>query len=108
MRIKEGVTVNGVQPECIMGLLIAETVFQNMGYSFTVTSLTDGASWRKPGSLHLAGLAFDIRTWDIPESQIELVCDNLRKRLGPEFDVVLEPDHIHVELDVRDRTQARA
>lgn len=99
MRLKRGATVNGVQPECIVGMWIVNRVMTEMGYDFTVTSLTDGANWRKSGSLHLAGLAFDVRIWSIPKTRLTAVVRRLQSELGNEFDVVLERDHIHCEFD---------
>lgn len=99
MRLKVGVTVNGVQPETVVAMLIAETVYQSMGYDLTITSLTDYAPGRKPNTLHTPGLAFDCRIWDIPERMLETLVAKLREALGDEFDVVLKSDHIHIEFD---------
>lgn len=92
--------LNGVQPETVLGILIAGTVFAEAGLTMTLTSVTDGADWRSPGSLHLPGMAFDIRVWDLPTEQDRAkMVFKLKEALGREFDVVDEGDHIHVELD---------
>lgn len=78
-------------------LPIIDRVFAESGHSpCTITSAFDGT--HQPGSLHYVGRALDFRRWDI-ETSATLVCADLRKELGPDFDVVLESDHIHVEFD---------
>lgn len=104
MRLKtEGdrpATVNGVQPEIVVAMMVASTVFAEWGLTMTVTSLTDGAEWRSPRSLHPSGLAFDIRVWDLKTDLKRIAMVRaLQKALGDEFDVVDEGDHIHVEFD---------
>ena len=100
MRIKAGVIVNGVQPEAIVGMLICEQLFRDRGLEMTVTSLTDGKAWRSPRSLHLQGLAFDVRIWDLPTLSVqESMAADMRSALGDEYDVVLKSDHIHIEFD---------
>lgn len=64
-----------------------------------VTSARD--SIHNPGSLHPKGLAVDLRTKDLALEKIVILVNQLRLDLGPEFDVVLEVDHIHVEYDPR-------
>lgn len=102
--LKKGVTVNGVQPEILVAMNVVAGVYESLGYRLVVTSLTDGKEWRNPKSLHLAGLAFDCRVWDFPtpESREELG-RMIREALGPEYDVVVKDDHIHVEFDVKDQ-----
>ena len=102
MKIKSGVSFNGIQPETIMGMLIAETVLREMGFNFTATSITDGK--HRANSLHYAGLAFDVRTWsDMHGNQLhedvkQELARQLRKALGDEWDVVVEATHIHCEF----------
>jgi len=54
-----------------------------------VTSLRDGN--HMPGSLHYIGLAFDIR----PTMEKR----DIKRILGPKWDVVDEGNHIHCEYD---------
>ena len=64
-----------------------------------ITSARD--SIHKAGSLHPYGLAVDLRTKDLSQEQIVKLAAELKKELGPDFDVVIEasPLHIHVEFD---------
>ena len=97
MRLKEGVIMAGLHPVMRHPLREAERVWMGEGRAegVTVTSALDGehsaASW------HYYGLALDFRTHYFNDSQIALVADELT-RLLPAFDVVIKPDHIHVEI----------
>lgn len=102
IQFKEGVSVNGVQPEMAMALHVIGSVYAHMGYYCTVTSGTDGS--HSKNSLHYAGLAVDTRTRDIAKEFHKELTRRLREALGSEFDVVLESDHIHIEYDPKCRT----
>ena len=73
------------------GLGRVADLYESRGQDLFVTSLKEGN--HSPGSLHYDGFAFDIRKHeDIPLSAIKEV-------LGPEWDVIEEPTHIHCEFD---------
>lgn len=73
------------------------------GAEVVVTSGNDSA--HGSASLHYADRAVDLRTGThfIPplmtREQAEAIVAALRRRLGRDYDVVLEADHIHVEYD---------
>lgn len=94
--LKHNARIDGIRPETLFGIFIAERVFAKLGHEFTVTSVTDSRHGR--ASLHFVGFAFDIRSRDIPSAERESVRLALQKALGPTFDVVLESDHFHVEF----------
>ena len=91
--IKPGVKLNGVKPETVVGMMIAQETFAP--YDFVITSVCDGK--HSENSLHYSGNAFDCRTRHLTKSQAQLVVLQLRKNLGDEFDVVLEKTHCHIE-----------
>jgi len=91
--IKPGVRIRGMGPEILLAVVVAHELFRERGESMTITSCTDGV--HKDGSLHYTGCAVDLR---LPVLHSILV-DALRSRLGTDYDVVLEKDHIHVEYD---------
>ena len=105
MRFKRGVSLFGIRPELITAMVVADSVYRDfVGQECTVTSVTDGSH----GSIvHSLGCAFDLRTRYENESQQWLmstkdaIAKEMRERLTDEFDVVVESDHIHVELDRR-------
>ena len=93
MRFKEGVIWENMHPQVINNMAGVEAVHQKMGVEAIVTSGRDGK--HKTGSLHYEGKAFDLRTYHV----IEKLAANLRLYLGKEWDVIVEKDHIHIELD---------
>lgn len=97
MRIKEGVRIRGIGPEAVVALMVADAVYAVRGFDMVVTSATDGK--HSAGSLHYAGEAVDIRTRDVPEDQRGAIRDEIAARLGANYDVLLEADHIHIEHD---------
>lgn len=98
MIIKPGASINGIQPELVLALLVCERVFRRYTDAPVVlTSAVDPAKGRVENSLHPSGWAIDVRK---PSGNVvpRIVLD-LNEALGAEFDVVLEEDHIHVEFD---------
>jgi len=87
---KQGV-VGDLQPVARKGLGKIAKLFQANGEDLFITSLRDGN--HSPGSLHYDGLAFDIR---YPHSA---TVQQIKDKLGPDWDIVPEPDHIHCEYD---------
>ncbi len=77
-------------------------VFRDHGL---VCRMTSGAGGKHSvGSLHYVGHAADYGLRDIPEPAIrELLQRDIKTALGPDFDVVLEPTHIHVEFQPKTR-----
>lgn len=96
MNLKPGVKFDGVKLPIIKAMAVCEEIMANYG-PVTVTSLLDGKHSAK--SLHYVGLAMDIRTRHMAPEEIEACAKNLRRALGGDYDVVIEPDHIHLEHD---------
>lgn len=88
--------ITGIRPEMAVGLQIIESVFKRRGFELIVTACTD--SRHRAGSLHYVGLAVDLGFGTVgPEQRTPLILE-LREMLGPDFDVVLEADHLHAEF----------
>ena len=96
MKIKSGVSLAGIRPEMVVGLMIIKEIFDERLFPMTITSVTD--SKHGFGSLHYVGQAVDIRTRHIPNDQITLLANLCREALGKQFDVVKEATHLHVEF----------
>lgn len=98
MRQKDGVRAIGVQAVTVYGMALAESTIKRItAMEMVVTSVTEGRHGL--GSLHYKGLAFDIRISAWTPMMVENVTNGIKKDLGPDWDVVLETDHIHVEHD---------
>ena len=101
MLLKKGVRIGGVQAEIVLALMVVEREFNALKtdpyQELVVTSCTDGV--HKVGSLHYEGLAVDLRSRDLTSAQRQAFLMRLREALGPEFDVILEKDHFHLEFD---------
>jgi len=104
MTLKPGVRIRGVQPELLLGLMVLEGAFAELGAKMhvtspipmVVTSLLDGE--HMPKSLHYEGLAADIRSRDLTPDQRTRLLRDARARLGECFELILEADHFHLEL----------
>ena len=60
-----------------------------------VTSGND--SVHMEGSLHYQDRALDFRTRDLTRDEVTQWAGEIERRLGPDYDVVIESDHLHVE-----------
>jgi len=96
--LKDGVSIHGLTPEMAFSIAPIYNVCQYFGIDLVITSCNDGQHME--GSFHPKGDAFDIRTRDLPNEakKVEMRV-SLAAALGPDFDVVLESDHMHIERD---------
>ena len=94
MKLKKGVKLRGVQPQIALAMVVADQVYRDFDAVLVVTSVCDRR--HSSTSLHYSGNAFDCRISNVPNAAAA-VADTIKNRLGYEFDVVLESDHIHVE-----------
>ena len=92
LKIKSGVT-----PRNLVIAAAAANVAEKEGFTVVITSGTDGS--HKKNSLHYTGDALDLRISNLTTEQRGKLLAGLLTRLGDNYDVILEPDHIHVEYD---------
>jgi hypothetical protein len=97
MKLKAGASLKGVSWELFEAAIKVEAAYNAFGHDCTITSGSDGQ--HMPRSLHYKGKALDFRTRDVPASQRYKIVKSVKQRLGADFDVVLETDHLHIELD---------
>ena len=97
MELKFGVKVAGVKPEIIVAMIVVDSVFQEHGAACVVTSCVEGK--HGANSLHPKGYAIDVRSSVLSAIEQVSVRDDLKRRLGPDYDVILEIDHYHLEYD---------
>lgn len=100
MAFKDGTRLFGLKAELIPAMVVAEGLCHEYGVQPVVTSIADGT--HKPFSSHVRGMAFDLRVRDIPETKREGFRRKLESRLTSEFQVILEPTHIHIQFKPKD------
>lgn len=109
LRVKPGVSLEGLQPIMLVVAWIYDYLRTALGWGDgTITSGTDQAddvgARRVADTLHARGLAVDLRTVDLSDGQASQLASMLARVLEPYgFQVILERDHIHVELDGKRR-----
>lgn len=102
---KEDVSIFGTKAEIVLAILVAERIYEKYGIELVVTSLCDGT--HSETSLHYAGFAVDLRTWNIepteehPALVPQIIADEIREALTADYDVVLESNHVHIEFQPR-------
>lgn len=103
MKLKDGVSLVGVQWQMFAAAIIVEAVYEHFGYDCIITAGSDGKHMQ--GSLHYRGLALDFRTMMILDADQPEVAKMVKEKLGESYDVVLEhdPDHLHVEYDPKEK-----
>lgn len=99
-RVKPGATFGPeLKPTTRRIIDAAEFAFGKFGITPTITEgyATEG---HMAGSRHYSGDALDLRIWESNAAGVTVtIADELRYFLGPDYDVVIESDHIHVEYD---------
>jgi len=95
MKFKLGVSINGIRPELILGVMVVAREFERRNLDVVITSGTDGTHSRT--SLHYAGQAVDFRTRHATQQQIDEIVTEVNEAIGEHFDCIAEQTHIHLE-----------
>jgi len=93
--LKQGVTLQGLQPVMRIVLREADEIWKTHNQQLTITSCCDGC--HSAVSWHYYGYALDFRTnfWEADEAR-DVYLD-LKQQI-PDFDVVHHDTHIHCEI----------
>jgi len=94
MLIKAGVDISRLKPPIRKKLSMISILIWSIEREELVISSTYEGN-HSEGSLHYADLAVDIRR----NNHGRMVRDELKNKLGRNYDVILESDHIHIEYD---------
>lgn len=108
LALKRRVSIARLVPDCAAGLLRLADWWQDQFYTPLVVTSTD-ESHHSERSFHYVGAAFDVRTRDVPmfEPASNVWAREIATLLGPDWDVVVESTHLHLELDREDTRAAR-
>ena len=102
IRVKDStVKVAHLSSGILFGLQVADQVYTKFGYETVITSGNDGGHGYT--SLHYNNDAVDLRTRHMKTGDPEKVRDEIDSRLGLDWDVILESDHLHLECQPRHR-----
>lgn len=96
--------VNGVEenvtasPQIRAAWTICDEISKRLtGKELVITSILDGK--HKNESKHYIGQAFDARIFIYTPPQRNQLLKEFKNELGPDYDVILEADHFHIEYD---------
>jgi hypothetical protein len=109
--IKPGVVLNGLHP--LMWIAAGYWDWLRQAYGYTAATITGGREGPDAGpatasrlagtDAHARGEALDLRTNDLPGgstgSVVVALAQGLEDALGSDFRVVIEGDHLHVQLN---------
>ena len=108
MKLKRGVSLEGLVPQMAVALLVAKEEYSRIGAELTITSAND--SKHREGSDHYLGRAVDLRTRDLylGHNKQDLALD-IAGRLGPQFICLFEGagtpnQHIHLAWRPKNET----
>lgn len=102
IRLKEGVSLRKLTPQgCLLAVVMDQTYQANGVPVCVITSGDDGAHKRQ--SKHYEGKALDFRTRDFTAAKADKIRAEAQAALGPDFDIIVESDHIHAEYDPKER-----
>ena len=98
MILKKGVNILGVQPHTVVAMVVADSIYKMLGYEgVVITSVKDGA--HAVDGAHPTGDAFDCRIRDLDQpTDADGIAIEMKAQLGDRWLVIVEKDHIHVQL----------
>lgn len=99
LRFKPEVRISYLDERLACPLTLATVWSLRNRIDVEVNSIEDGASVHMTGSLHGYGLAIDFDTTGDKRPDLESLAEWFRRHLPPQYDVVFEGDHVHVEWD---------
>ena len=97
----ESVNLTGLSTQMCFAILVAASIFLEYGKPTVITSANDGE--HKRNSKHYRGDGIDFRTRHLTSDEEQSIVHAITTALGPDFDVVLESTHLHIEYDPKRR-----
>ncbi len=98
MRVKQGISIAGIQAETVVGLFMAVPIVEkHLLAEARMTSGTEAAQGRVIRSLHVVGYAFDLGIAGLTPGDADELRDDLVAAMGDEWDILIRSTHVHVE-----------
>ena len=94
MLLKAGVDISRLERNTRRSLYKVAFIFSEARELFIITSTYEGNHGE--GSLHYNDQAYDVR---LPNDSRLRIFAKIKEDLGPDFDVVMEKTHYHIEYD---------
>ena len=100
LQLREGVRINGLKPEALLGMIIVERVFSHYDAVMVVVSVADGDhdGGEFSTSAHYGGYAFDVLQPSSTVGATEAFEKELQDALGVEFHVVAHKTKTHIHV----------
>jgi len=96
IKLKNNVNLSGVHSKVYYAASVIAEIYEEYNLDLVITSGRDGRHSKH--SVHYGGLAIDCRIYTLPSATaVKEVATEIQKRLGDEFWVLLEKDHIHCQ-----------
>ncbi len=95
MKIKEGVSLAGLDIRMQTALVVADSIWTEYGQELVVTSGLEGT--HSAGSLHYYGLALDFRTRYFTGEECKQVYADMQERLCANYRIIYHATHMHVQ-----------
>lgn len=102
MEFKAGINVVGIRPETVLAITLLAEVYKELNLRCCITEVLAQRGHSR-ASLHYAGAAFDVGIRHIngdlfDPGVVQRLQHEVQRRLGAQYEVIAEPDHIHVEF----------
>jgi hypothetical protein len=98
MKIKEGVSLQGLHLEMRDVIVAADRIWHDYGRELVITSGTESTDAHWAGSLHFYGYALDLRTHYFNPGDKKEIAETLQATLGNNYKVIAETTHIHAHF----------
>jgi len=96
LSIKSGVRVFGLSSPILLAVMVAQEVYREFSADLVITAGIDGK--HVDYSFHYDGNAVDLRTNNLATDKIPLILKAMQDRLGPDYFVQYEGDHLHIQF----------
>lgn len=101
LRFKPAVRLRALTPQLVEMLAAAALWSEQVRVDVEVNSINDGDTIHQHDSLHGYDLAIDLDTVGDRTPDLKLLYRFLRRVMPPQYDIIFESDHVHVEWDAR-------